>query len=305
MIIGRTRIVPVCTHHDHARVDCDGVAEPVARGAVGSRKLRHLPPVVGAALVAGENVGGAVIVRRPAVVPVGAHHCRVSVDRGRHTEVVVSRAPDRGDLRHLPPVVRSALVLFKDVGRPGLVARVIVPHCPHDERASVNRYGPAEHVELTPVSGGEFLRLSPPLCAPLVSGKDVSRALVGFHTDIGGVGANDDRVLVGSHGIAERVVFGPVPRRQLGSRRHRRHRARRQLRQDLLPRIFGHTRGHLTSPCVGCTPPVEQHNYERQDQPIQTRISHVSPSNRHSGNNPLRSLPDAEHHSREWNPCKP
>mgnify|MGYP000532487998 CR=1 FL=1 len=91
--------------------------KPIAFCAAGGDELECLSPSVGAALVAGKDVGRTLIRVAAYVSEQRPDDGRVAADRHGEAKLVLLRAVGSGKLGGLAPGIRAALVTVEDVGR--------------------------------------------------------------------------------------------------------------------------------------------------------------------------------------------
>jgi hypothetical protein len=146
---------------------------------VGGGELLDLAPVVRAALVAPEDVG------RPRaaaarVLADRAHDHVVAADRHAETEEVIGLQVRGRQLLDLPPIVRAALVLLKDIRRPGAAPAGVLEVGAHDDGVAADRDTCAEEIAGLRVGGGDLLDLPPVARSALALFEDVRRPGVVF-----------------------------------------------------------------------------------------------------------------------------
>ena len=165
-----------CPHDGGVAPDRHAEAEQLVGLGVGGEQLLHLAPVVRAALVALEDVGGAGAAA-PGILEACPHDGGVAAERHAPAELVAELRVGGGELLHLAPVARAALVALEDVGGAGGAAPGIFAGRPHDGGVAADRHAEAEEVVGLGVGGEELPHLAQErrLSAPL-AGAEASRA---------------------------------------------------------------------------------------------------------------------------------
>ena len=110
-------------------------------------------------MVALEDVGGAGV-GTPGILEVCPYDGGVPADRHALAELVVGLGVGGGELLHLTPVVRAALVALEDVGGAGVGTPGILETRPYDGGVAADRHAVAEEVAGLGVGGGELLDLA-------------------------------------------------------------------------------------------------------------------------------------------------
>ena len=163
--IGGSRIVTgivifIRAYDDTVTVNGNGTAEVVVGVAVPRDELLHLAPVIIAAVVAPENVGGTGI-ETDDIAPGRTDDGGVAADGDGNAEQIPYGAVARGQLFHLAPVVGTAVVALKNISGTGIVAAVVIPRRPDNDGVAADGDGNTERVAGSPVAGGQLGRLAP------------------------------------------------------------------------------------------------------------------------------------------------
>ncbi|OQB24851.1 MAG: hypothetical protein BWY10_02572 [Chloroflexi bacterium ADurb.Bin180] len=209
----------VIIRSDQGRVAADGHgrAKLVVGTAVGGSQVGHLSPVVRAALVAGKDIGRALVSVGAHIIKRRSDQGRVAADGHRVAKVVADSAVGGSQVGHLSPLVGAALVAGKDIGRALVgVAADIIRTRPDQGRVAADGHGAAKEVVGTAIGGGQAGDLAPVVGAVLVAAKDIGRALVGVAADITGRRADQSGVAADGHGPAKLVVGTAVGGGQAG-----------------------------------------------------------------------------------------
>ena len=87
--------------------------------------------------------------------------------------MIASLSVGGGELGHLAPIVRTALVTLEHVCGAGLAGRIILRKGADDGRVAAGSHADAEEIACFSVGGQEFLHLAPVVRAALVTLEDV------------------------------------------------------------------------------------------------------------------------------------